>query len=82
MARHRGQLTPPVLIGVGAAFDFHTGRIPQAPQWMQRAALEWLLRLLSEPGRLWWRYLILNPLFIGMILLQQLGIKSYSLPRA
>lgn len=53
-----------VFIGVGAAFDLLTGRIPQAPRWMQRVGLEWLFRLFQEPKRLWRRYLVNNPLFI------------------
>jgi N-acetylglucosaminyldiphosphoundecaprenol N-acetyl-beta-D-mannosaminyltransferase len=53
-----------VLIGVGAAFDFHAGLIPQAPGWMQRAGLEWLFRLAQEPRRLWRRYLRYNPRFV------------------
>ena len=62
--------------------DFHTGRKPQAPDWMQRSGLEWLFRLLTEPGRLWRRYLINNPLFITLVLAQALGLKRYSLERA
>jgi N-acetylglucosaminyldiphosphoundecaprenol N-acetyl-beta-D-mannosaminyltransferase len=53
-----------IFIGVGAAFDLLTGRIPQAPRWMQRIGLEWLFRLIQEPKRLWKRYLVNNPLFI------------------
>jgi N-acetylglucosaminyldiphosphoundecaprenol N-acetyl-beta-D-mannosaminyltransferase len=79
MAMHRDVLTAPVLIGVGAAFDFHTGAIPQAPKWMQRAGLEWLFRLWQEPKRLWYRYLVYNPLFILLILAQALGLRQYSL---
>ncbi len=79
MAAHRAQLTAPVLIGVGAAFDFHTGKIPQAPRWMQQAGLEWLFRLWQEPRRLWYRYLVYNPLFILLVLAQILGLKRYSL---
>jgi len=52
------------LIGVGAAFDFHTGAVKRAPQWMQKAGLEWSFRLLSEPRRLWRRYLIMAPRFL------------------
>lgn len=52
-----------VMIAVGAAFDFHSGRIARAPRWMQRSGLEWLHRLWSEPGRLWRRYLIMAPAF-------------------
>lgn len=77
MAAHRDQLTAPVLIGVGAAFDFHTGRIPQAPHWMQNAGLEWLFRLWQEPRRLWYRYLVYNPLFITLVVAQQLGLRRY-----
>lgn len=79
MAAHRAQLAAPVLIGVGAAFDFHTGRMPQAPRWMQRSGLEWLFRLWQEPRRLWYRYLIYNPLFVGLILAQIVGFKRYSI---
>ena len=81
MASHVDRLTAPVLIGVGAAFDFHTGRKPQAPRWMQRAGLEWLFRLLTEPRRLWRRYLINNPLFITLVVLQALGLRRYPLSK-
>jgi N-acetylglucosaminyldiphosphoundecaprenol N-acetyl-beta-D-mannosaminyltransferase len=64
MARMRERLDAPVLVGVGAAFDFHAGLIPQAPGWMQRAGLEWTFRLAQEPGRLWRRYLRYNPRFV------------------
>ena len=79
MADHRAQLTAPVLIGVGAAFNFHSGRIPQAPHWMQQYGLEWLFRLWQEPRRLWYRYLVYNPLFVLLILAQTVGIKKYPL---
>jgi len=79
MAEFIHHLRAPVLIGVGAAFDFLTGRKPQAPLWMQRAGLEWLFRLLSEPGRLWRRYLYNNPVFILRITAQLLGLKRYSI---
>ena len=64
MHRHRPFLQAPVLIGVGAAFDFLAGTKPQAPRWMQYAGLEWLFRLLCEPRRLWKRYLIGNTKFL------------------
>jgi N-acetylglucosaminyldiphosphoundecaprenol N-acetyl-beta-D-mannosaminyltransferase len=64
MASMRHRLTTPVFVGVGAAFDFHAGLIPQAPGWMQRAGLEWLFRLAQEPRRLWRRYLRYNPRFV------------------
>lgn len=79
MAANRPKLEAPVLIGVGAAFDFHTGAKKQAPRWMQQNGLEWLFRLLSEPSRLWQRYLIYNPLFITLVLLQRLGLRRYPL---
>ncbi|MBE2317403.1 WecB/TagA/CpsF family glycosyltransferase [Solirubrobacter sp. CPCC 204708] len=64
MARMRPRLTAPVLVGVGAAFDFHAGLVPQAPPRMQRLGLEWLFRLMQEPRRLWKRYARYNPLFV------------------
>jgi N-acetylglucosaminyldiphosphoundecaprenol N-acetyl-beta-D-mannosaminyltransferase len=73
MAEHVGRLCAPVLIGVGAAFDFHAGIKKQAPRWMQKGGLEWLFRLLTEPRRLWRRYLTNNPLFLWLVLLQVLG---------
>lgn len=63
MAAHTSQI-PAVLLGVGAAFDFHSGRVKQAPSWMQNNGLEWLFRWYQEPGRLWQRYLYNNPRFI------------------
>ena len=78
MAAHVGRLTAPVLIGVGAAFDFHAGLKKQAPRWMQRSGLEWLFRLLSEPRRLGPRYLVNNPWFLWLVLLQALGRKPYA----
>jgi N-acetylglucosaminyldiphosphoundecaprenol N-acetyl-beta-D-mannosaminyltransferase len=79
VAEHVGQLEAPVLLAVGAAFDFHSGRKRQAPRWMQRSGLEWLYRLLTEPRRLWYRYLVLNPLFVFLVLLQLLGLRRYTL---
>ena len=63
MAAHLGRVEAPVMIGVGAAFDFLTGTKRQAPKWMQRHALEWLFRLCSEPRRLWRRYATIVPGF-------------------
>jgi N-acetylglucosaminyldiphosphoundecaprenol N-acetyl-beta-D-mannosaminyltransferase len=76
MAAHLGRIQPPVMIGVGAAFDFLSGRKPQAPRWMQRSGLEWLFRLASEPGRLWPRYRQ-YPLFVLLALSQMLGLKEF-----
>jgi N-acetylglucosaminyldiphosphoundecaprenol N-acetyl-beta-D-mannosaminyltransferase len=64
MAEMRPRLPGCVLVGVGAAFDFHGGLIPQAPSWMQRFGLEWAFRLAQEPRRLWRRYLRYNPRFV------------------
>jgi N-acetylglucosaminyldiphosphoundecaprenol N-acetyl-beta-D-mannosaminyltransferase len=64
MAAMRERLEAPVLVGVGAAFDFHAGLVPQAPRWMQSMGLEWAYRLAQEPGRLWRRYLRYNPRFV------------------
>ena len=68
-----------VMIGVGAAFDFHAGLKPQAPRWMQRSGLEWLFRLAVEPRRLGRRYLVNNPLFVARVLLQASGLRRYPL---
>jgi N-acetylglucosaminyldiphosphoundecaprenol N-acetyl-beta-D-mannosaminyltransferase len=65
MAEMRAQLEAPVLVGVGAAFDFHAGLVPQAPSWIQERGLEWAYRLAQEPDRLWRRYLRYNPKFVG-----------------
>lgn len=78
MADHVDRV-PAVLLGVGAAFDFHAGLKPQAPSWMQRAGLEWLFRLGSEPRRLWKRYLVNNPWFLAEIALQGAGLRRHPL---
>ncbi len=64
MAHMRPRLRAPLLVGVGAAFDFHAGLVPQAPPWMQRSGLEWTYRLAREPRRLWRRYARYNPRFV------------------
>jgi N-acetylglucosaminyldiphosphoundecaprenol N-acetyl-beta-D-mannosaminyltransferase len=79
MAEHVGRLNASVLLGVGAAFDFHAGLKRQAPRWIQRSGFEWLFRLLTEPRRLWRRYLVNNPTFIFLITLQLLGLRKYSI---
>ena len=76
MADHVGRI-PAVMLGVGAAFDFHTGRVRQAPRWMQSAGLEWVFRLLMDPRRLWKRYARHNPRFVWLFLLQLLGLKRF-----
>ena len=72
MAEHRGRINA-VMVGVGAAFDFHAGTVQRAPLWMRENGLEWLHRLGSEPGRLWKRYLVTNTLFILGAARQLLG---------
>jgi N-acetylglucosaminyldiphosphoundecaprenol N-acetyl-beta-D-mannosaminyltransferase len=65
MAAMRERLDAPLMLGVGAAFDFHAGLVPQAPYWLQEAGLEWAYRLAHEPRRLWKRYLRYNPRFMA-----------------
>lgn len=79
MASHWEHLDATLFFGVGAAFDFHAGRIRQAPRWMQRSGLEWLFRLFCEPRRLWKRYFKNNPLFILRAAAQLSGLKKYDL---
>lgn len=79
MAAHWRELDAAVLIGVGAAFDFHSGRVRQAPHWMQRSGLEWLFRLATEPRRLASRYLVHNPMFVLRTFAQLTGLKKYPL---
>ncbi|MBF0478514.1 MAG: WecB/TagA/CpsF family glycosyltransferase [Candidatus Omnitrophica bacterium] len=66
MANHRGDINVPVMVGVGAAFDFLAGVKKRAPVWMRQAGLEWFFRLCSEPKRLWKRYLYGNTLFVWL----------------
>ena len=73
MAAMRERLDTPVLIGVGAAFDFHSGLVPQAPGVLQDAGLEWAYRLLREPRRLWRRYLRYNPRFVWALAREHLA---------
>jgi N-acetylglucosaminyldiphosphoundecaprenol N-acetyl-beta-D-mannosaminyltransferase len=76
MEAHKERI-PAVMLGVGAAFDFHTGRVRQAPLWMQVAGLEWLFRLIMDPKRLWKRYARHNPRFVALFLLQLLGLLRF-----
>jgi N-acetylglucosaminyldiphosphoundecaprenol N-acetyl-beta-D-mannosaminyltransferase len=76
MAAHLGRLAAPVMVGVGAAFDFLSGRKHQAPRWIQRTGLEWMFRLATEPRRLWPRYRR-YPLFVLLATAQLLGLKRY-----
>ncbi len=82
MAEFIHKLDTRVMIGVGAAFDFHSGRVRQAPRWIQRSGLEWLYRLSQEPKRLWRRYLYNNPAFIYKVVCQLLGLTHYDIPKS
>lgn len=78
IAENRDRLGVPVLVGVGAAFDFQTGEVRQAPRWMRENGLEWLFRLLVEPRRLWRRYLINGSQFVWNVALEIVGIKKFT----
>ena len=78
MHQNRKLLSVQVMLGVGAAFDFNSGRSRQAPVWMRENGLEWMFRLLTEPQRLWRRYLITIPKAAGLVLLELSGL----LPRS
>jgi N-acetylglucosaminyldiphosphoundecaprenol N-acetyl-beta-D-mannosaminyltransferase len=79
MARYLPRLDATVMLGVGAAFDIHTGHHKDAPDWMKRAGLQWFHRLCQDPARLWKRYLYNNPRFVHRLLLQMLGWRKYPL---
>lgn len=78
MHEHRGKLSVPVMVSVGAAFNVISGRRSQAPQWMRENGLECLFRLLQEPQRLWRRYLMDGARFVGCVALELSGLKSYA----
>ncbi len=77
MAEHRQAFPGLVMIGVGAAFDFHAGKLRQAPAWMQRRGLEWFFRLCMEPRRLWQRYVLVTPRFLPLWWMQKLGFQRF-----
>ncbi len=77
MAHYAHRLRVPLLVGVGAAFDFHTGRIRDCSAWIKRCGLQWLHRLVQEPRRLWRRYLRNNPAFVWHVAVQLAGIRRY-----
>jgi N-acetylglucosaminyldiphosphoundecaprenol N-acetyl-beta-D-mannosaminyltransferase len=79
MAEYLPRLDTTLMIGVGAAFDYHTGRLKDSPRWMKQLGLQWLHRLVQEPKRLWKRYLINNPLFLSQAILQMTGIRRFDL---
>jgi len=70
-----------VFLGVGAAFDFHSGIIKQAPRWIQRSGFEWLFRTLMDPRRLLKRYAVSNTIFVSKVIPQMMGLKNYPMPR-
>lgn len=78
MAAH-SHLSVGIQIGVGAAFDIHTGNLKDSPPWIKSMGLQWLHRLIQEPRRLWKRYLLNNPVFVCKILLQYLKLRQYDL---
>lgn len=77
MARQQQHLPGVIMIGVGAAFDFHAGKVKQAPAWMQNRGLEWLFRLCTEPRRLWRRYILVTPRFLPLWALQLSGFGKF-----
>ena len=79
MAGYLPKLATTLMVGVGAAFDIHSGRVKQAPRWMQRSGLEWFYRLCQEPRRLWRRYLANNPRFLFWALCQLLRLRKFEL---
>jgi N-acetylglucosaminyldiphosphoundecaprenol N-acetyl-beta-D-mannosaminyltransferase len=82
MRKYLPMLETTLMFGVGAAFDFHTGRIKDCAEWIKRAGLQWLHRLLQDPRHLWRRYLRNNPAFIWRIALQLTGLRMYPSPDA
>jgi N-acetylglucosaminyldiphosphoundecaprenol N-acetyl-beta-D-mannosaminyltransferase len=79
MAEFGSRLDTRILVGVGAAFDFHTGGLQDAPEWVKRAGLQWLHRLKQEPKRLWKRYLMNNSAFLWKITLQMVGVSHHTI---
>jgi N-acetylglucosaminyldiphosphoundecaprenol N-acetyl-beta-D-mannosaminyltransferase len=80
MFRYLPMLETKVMIGVGAAFLYHTGAIQDSPQWVKRAGMQWLHRLIQEPKRLWRRYILNVPLFLILAALQVSGLRRFVLP--
>ena len=79
MAQYLPKLNTTLMVGVGAAFDFHAGRVRQAPRLIQRSGLDWFFRLCAEPRRLWRRYFKNNPRFVFFTFCQWLGLRKYPL---
>jgi N-acetylglucosaminyldiphosphoundecaprenol N-acetyl-beta-D-mannosaminyltransferase len=79
MAAYSHRMPVKLMVGVGAAFDLLSGNLSEAPDWMKKAGLQWLYRLIKEPKRLWRRYLLNNPRFTWLTFLQLTGLKAFSL---
>ena len=79
MSSYNHRLPVKLMVGVGAAFDLLSGNLREAPDWMKRAGLQWVYRLMKEPKRLWRRYLVNNPRFTWLTFLQLTGLKGFSL---
>ncbi len=77
MAQYVDYLQVPLMFGVGAAFDYHTGSIRDCSPWVKQAGLQWLHRLMQDPRRLWKRYLLNNPAFLWHIVWQLLRLRQY-----
>jgi N-acetylglucosaminyldiphosphoundecaprenol N-acetyl-beta-D-mannosaminyltransferase len=77
MHQHQYALQVPVMVGVGAAFDIHSGRLKQAPVWMRENGLEWCYRLVQEPRRLWRRYVVLGSMFVCNVSLELAGLRKF-----
>ncbi len=82
MRQYHDRLPVKLMVGVGAAFDLLSGNLDEAPNWMKRAGLQWLYRLIKEPRRLWRRYLTNNPRFVFLAGLQLAGLRRYALSPA
>jgi len=80
MAANFRRLPCKIMVGVGAAFDIHTGHVKDAPKWIKDAGLQWAHRLWQEPRRLWKRYLVNNSAFLAALSLQLTGLRRYPLP--
>ncbi|BAU13327.1 glycosyl transferase, WecB/TagA/CpsF family [Leptolyngbya sp. NIES-3755] len=74
MYQHCRSINVPVSLGIGVSFEFVAGMVKRAPGWMQQTGLEWLYRLVSEPGRLWRRYLVCNSVFVWLVLKQKFNL--------
>ena len=78
ISRHRHELKPLVLMGVGGLFDFYSGTISRAPDWIREIGFEWAFRMLQEPGRMWRRYVVGNPLFLYRVMKWKVFTQSNS----